>query len=97
MVVAGERSDFDGRHPTIAALVVEIAVSSAVLDRENASLYAEAGVPEYWIVLGPEQQIEVYRAPSPDGYREKRLCATSEILACESVPGLQVKLADLFA
>jgi Uma2 family endonuclease len=32
--------------------VVEVAVSKPELDRENAALYAEAGVKEYWIVLG---------------------------------------------
>ncbi len=47
MIVRGEVEDFDAHHPTTAALVVEVAVSNAALDRENASLYAEAGVEEY--------------------------------------------------
>ena len=53
----------DCGHPTTAELVVEVAVSSAVVDRENASLYADAGVPEYWIVLGELGQVEVCRQP----------------------------------
>ncbi len=97
MIVRGVESDFDATHPTIAQLVVEVAVSSAALDRENASLYAEAGVAEYWIVLGNEQQIEVYRRPENGVYQEKRLCSPGETLVCESVPGLQVALADWFA
>ncbi len=43
MIVRGEESNFDVKHPTTAELVVEVAVSSVALDRENASLYAEAG------------------------------------------------------
>src|SRR5262245_40173240 len=43
-VVRGPVSDFDERHPSTAELVIEVAVSSAALDRENASLYAEAVV-----------------------------------------------------
>lgn len=43
----GSESDFTSAHPTTAELVVEVAVSSPALDRENASLYAEAGVKEY--------------------------------------------------
>ena len=97
MIVRGEESDYDEVHPTTAELVVEVAVSSAALDRVNASLYAEAGVPEYWIVLGEERRIEVYRQPENGVYQQKRLYAVGETLACESVPGLQAPLEDWFA
>ena len=97
MIVRGEKRDFDDKHPTTAELVVEVAVSSAVLDRENASLYAEAGVAEYWIVLGAERQVEAYRQPENGVYRQKRLYTAGETLPCESVPGLQVALDEWFA
>jgi len=76
---------------------VEVSVTSAALDRENASLYAEAGVAEYWIVLGAERQVEVYRQPENGVYRQQRLYAAGETLPCESVPGLSVTLDDWFA
>ena len=76
---------------------MEVAVSSAALDRENASLYAEAGVLEYWIVLDEERQIEVYRQPENGVYQQKRLYAAGETLVCESVPGLRAPLEDWFA
>src|SRR5258706_9605585 len=41
-VVRGDESDFFQKHPTTADLVIEVAVSHPALDRENASLYAEA-------------------------------------------------------
>src|SRR5258705_11804860 len=59
-VTRGELRDFGVAHPTTAELVVEVAVSGPALDRENALLYAEAGVVEYWIVLARERQVEVY-------------------------------------
>ena len=96
MIVCGEESDFDARHPDAAELVVEVAVSSVALDRANALLYAEAGVPEYWIVLGEEKGIEVYRQPRHGVYQQKRLYAVGETLVCESVPGLQAALGDWF-
>lgn len=97
MIVRGEESDFDSSHPATAELVVEVAVSSAALDRENASLYAEAGVPEYWIVLGTERRVEVYRQPENGVYQQKRLYAAGETLTCQNVPGLQVVLDEWFA
>src|SRR5712692_2263557 len=45
-VVRGAEADFLETHPTTAELVIEVAVSSPMLDRENASLYAEASVKE---------------------------------------------------
>ena len=45
-VVQGTRRDFWRCHLTTAELIIEVAVSSVALDRENASLYAEAGVAE---------------------------------------------------
>ncbi len=96
-VVRGNARDFLEKHPTVAALAVEVAVSSVAWDRENASLYAEAGVPEYWIVLGREKQVEVYRQPESGVYQQKRLYALGETLVCESVPGLQVPLSEWFA
>lgn len=95
-VVRGESRDYLKSHPSAAALVVEIAVSSVAWDRENASLYAEAGVPEYWIVLGREKQVEVYRQPESGVYQQKRLYALGETLVCESVPELAVPLSEWF-
>lgn len=97
MIVRGEEADFDNRHPRTAELVVEVAVSSVALDRENASLYAENRVTEYWIVLGEEQRVEVYRQSENGVYQQKRLYSVGETIACESVPGLQVALAEWFA
>ena len=97
MIVRGGERDYDEIHPTTAELVVEVAVSSVALDRENASLYAEAGAPEYWIVLGEERKMEVYRQPVNGVYQQKRVYTTAETLACESVPGLQATLEEWFA
>ncbi len=96
-VVYGTERDFVASHPKTAELVVEVAVVSAALDRELASLYAEAGVKEYWIVLATERKIEVYRRPQAGRYEEKQTVASGEVLECSSVPGVRIRVADLFA
>ena len=95
-VTIGNKIDFNKAHPSTAELVVEVAVSSAALDRENTSLYAEAGVKEYWIVLGKERKIEVYLDPRDGQYQQKRIVGAEETLQCASVPALQILVADLF-
>jgi len=96
-LVRGLRKDFAQKHPTAAALVVEVAFSSVALDREMALLYAEAGVDEYWIILTKEQAVEVYRHPVDGVYQEKTLLASHDALNCMGVPGLRVSVSEIFA
>ncbi len=95
-VVRGSDSDFARQHPTSAALVIEVAVSSVELDRENASLYAEAGVEEYWIVLPKQRQVEVYRELRDGVYSVKVICESPVVLECVNVPQIRVNLDELF-
>jgi Uma2 family endonuclease len=44
--------------------VIEISESSLDRDREKLAIYAEAAVPEYWIVNLIDGQIEVYTEPT---------------------------------
>ena len=48
-------------------LVVEVALSSLAINRgEKASLYARAGLADYWIVNLVDNVLEVYRDPERD-------------------------------
>lgn len=96
-IVAGRLEDYASAHPTTALLAVEIAVSSEELDREKASLYAEANVEEYWIVLPARRAVEVHTAPRDGFYTRRQLFAAGETLACTVLPGLRVDVAELFA
>jgi Uma2 family endonuclease len=66
-VVSGSPRDYLSLHPTTALLVVEVSEASLKTDREvKGSLYAKAGIPEYWIVNLKERVVEVYREPAKD-------------------------------
>jgi Uma2 family endonuclease len=95
-VVRGSEKSFYQSHPNTAELVIEVAVSSPALDRENASLYAEAKVAEYWIVLAMERKIEVYRQPEEGRYRNLKTFESADLIRCESVPAIQIAVAELF-
>ncbi|MBS0264430.1 MAG: Uma2 family endonuclease [Planctomycetes bacterium] len=54
-----------------ALLVVEVSDTTLEIDRTlKCELYAEAGIPEYWIVNLVEQCLEVHRRPSHTGVYE---------------------------
>jgi hypothetical protein len=43
--------------------------SSAAYDpRDKAMLHARAGMPEYWVISLPAEELAVYRKPTSDGY-----------------------------
>ena len=95
-VVRGEIADFRHAHPTTAELVIEICVSSHEYDRSKIRAYAQAGVKECWLVLGPEKQIELYRQPAGEQYAESAVHGPSGTLTSSAVPGFTVELDKLF-
>jgi Uma2 family endonuclease len=102
-VVAGEHRDYEGAHPSTAALVVEVADSSLRLDRRlKAGLYARAGLPEYWIVNLVAGVLEVHRAPEPAAdtaygsvYRSVEVWRPPETVTPLGAPGAHIPVADL--
>ena len=65
-VIAGDIRDYTAEHPTSAVLIVEVADTSLVYDRiEKGSLYAKAGVTDYWVLNLVDRQLEVYRHAIP--------------------------------
>jgi len=66
-LVRGSRADYRDAHPAHPALAIEMAQSSLSFDRQHkGSLYARAGVPDYWIVNLVDGVLEVYRDAAPD-------------------------------
>lgn len=67
MIVRGDTRQYLNQHPgpTDVALLVE--VSNSTLERDHGlkkRLYAQAGIPVYWIINLVEARLEVYTAPA---------------------------------
>jgi Uma2 family endonuclease len=63
-VVPRDAERYRRGHPGRPALIVEVAESSYRIDHSyKASLYARAGVPEYWLVDVVRETVEVHRNP----------------------------------
>jgi len=93
------RADFY-RHahprPEDALLLVEVSDTSLAHDRgRKLHLYARDGVPEVWIVNRRADAIEVFRVPSPEGYREATRVRRGEELAPAAFPDLRLSASDI--
>jgi Uma2 family endonuclease len=81
---------------TDALLIIEVADSSVEYDKGiKIPLYAEAGIPEVWIVNLPNEIIESYARPLNDTYQEISMTKRGESLAAKSVPGLIIEVNQI--
>jgi Uma2 family endonuclease len=78
-------------------LVIEVAESSAMSDREvKIPRYAGAAVPEVWLIDLNDQVVEVYRDPGEGEYRDQRRVARDESLSPQALPDVKVQGDDIF-
>ena len=85
-------------HPTPAdvLLVVEVADSSLAYDRDvKAHIYGRNDIPETWVRNLPEDCIERFTQPSPDGYAQHTVHRRGETLTPVSLPDLNFPVSDL--
>jgi Uma2 family endonuclease len=79
--------------PTAAdiLLLIEVADSSLEYDRTvKLPLYAQAGIPEVWIVSLTGNHIEVYTQPEQGAYTHAQRAAHGETLTATTLPDLRV-------
>ena len=103
IVVPGRRRDYSHAHPERPALIVEVADSSMSFDRRyKGSLYARAGIADYWIVNIRRRVLEVYREPvvAPAArfgwkYDRVRILKTEASVSPLALPAATIAVADL--
>lgn len=102
-VVPGAVDDYLRDHPARPVLTVEVAESSLAMDRQHkGSLYARAGLADYWVVNLIDRVLEVYREPVPDAeapfgwrYASYERLGPTQMVAPVALPGARIRVADL--
>jgi Uma2 family endonuclease len=90
------RESYATAHPSRAHLIIEVADSSLRFDRKvKAGVYAEAGVPDYWIVNLVDGQIEVHREPTATGYGAMTIHRRGERIALLAFPDVTIAVDDV--
>jgi len=94
------RSDFyEGKLPTPREvyLVIEVSHSTLSTDRSiKASLYARAGVPEYWIFDVKARRLEMHRDASEGKYREVTTVLEPVPVSIQLLPEIKIDLSRYF-
>ena len=95
------RSDFyETSHPEPedVLLLIEVSDTTVRYDREiKVPLYARHGIPEVWLIDLQNKQLEIYRQPSEDGYRQILRPAKDERIAPALLSDASLDLSDLWS
>jgi Uma2 family endonuclease len=79
-------------------LLIEVAESSLRYDRSTKlRLYAEMGIPEYWVVNAPAASIEIHRTPEVDGYRDVHRLTGDATVTLHAFADVRLSLTEIFA
>jgi Uma2 family endonuclease len=82
--------------PADTLLLIEVADTSYRVDRDvKLPLYARAGVAEVWIVDLTHDVVEVFREPSPAGYRSTLRIERGGTVASLAFPDVALAVADI--
>ncbi|WP_353482668.1 Uma2 family endonuclease [Haliscomenobacter sp.] len=82
--------------PEDVHFLIEVADTTLQKDRKiKLPLYAEAGIPEVWIVNLKNNSVEVYTNPLDGAYQELNTLKVGEVLHFESL-GLELELERVF-
>ncbi|HEY2994319.1 MAG TPA: Uma2 family endonuclease [Methylomirabilota bacterium] len=103
VVVPGRPGDYRYQHPAGPPLAIEVGESSLCFDRQQkASLYARAGLTDYWIVNLVDRVLEVYRDPIADdsatfgwSYRSVVILTPADAVVPLAFPAARIAVADL--
>src|SRR5207247_10762187 len=102
-IVPGSPDDYSRAHPSRPVLTVEVAESSLGIDRQRkGSLYARAGLPDYWILNRVDSVLEVYREPARDSaapfgwrYGRSEVFEASARVTPLAAPGSSIPVSQL--
>lgn len=98
-LVLADLTKYDGnRHPRPQEVILLVEVSDSTLkyDRDfKIPLYAEAGIPEVWIVNLPNNIIEIHQKPSNGLYQLVKIFKSDEIASSEKLPDLLIPVKDI--
>ena len=77
-------------------MVIEVADSTLAYDRRTkAILYAQANIPETWIMNLPEECIESFTEPGPEGYAQRSVYRRGDRISPASLQDVEFAVDDL--
>ena len=82
--------------PNEVLLLIEVSDSTVEYDREiKKTLYAEAGIAEFWLVNLKENTVERYSSPKNGSYRLAEILEPGETIKAGTIENLELKITEI--
>lgn len=95
-LVLSDLTKYDGkRHPRPAEVILAVEVSDTTLKYDRTVkllLYAQAEIPEVWIINLPNNIIEIHQKPKHGIYQLTKIFNPGEVAKSEILPDLEIKV-----
>src|SRR5688572_16423559 len=92
-----EPRPYRDEHPRRAHLIVEVSRESAASDRSIKSrLYAEAKIPEYWVLDLNRRELVVHRRPTGRGYASVKVRTAGDVVSPLRFRDVKIDVGALF-
>ncbi|MBA4124284.1 MAG: Uma2 family endonuclease [Acidobacteria bacterium] len=93
------RRDFYAEsHPTPKEVLLLIKVSDSTIEYDRdikKTLYAEAGIAEFWLVNLKENTVEGYSSPKNGNYRLAEILESGETIKAGTIENLELKIEEI--
>ncbi len=98
-VVRNDSRDYFDRHPSAADIFLLVEVADTTLTRDRtfkASVYAMAGIIDYWVIGVNNRQVYLFRQLEEDRYRQESVLGIETEIDLLVFPEIKVRVVDLF-
>ncbi len=86
------------RHPTPSDIYLLVEVADTAPNKDcglKASLYARAGIADYWVLDLNARQLHVFRQPGTEGYQSRAILENGDAIAPLAFPHAIVTVAEM--
>jgi Uma2 family endonuclease len=103
-IVRQREDDYSAAHPRSEDVLIVIEVADTTLEydkRVKLSRYAQANIPEAWIVNLVERRVEIYQGVvlfndrAAAAYRTRTNYYTDDVISFSEFPSLEIAVADI--
>ena len=82
--------------PNDILLIIEVSDTTLAYDRDVKSrIYAQANIPETWVMNLVEDCIESFTGPGPDGYANHTIYRRGDTISPSALPDVEFSVDDL--
>ncbi len=89
---------YEDHHPTPSEIYLIIEIADTTLRKDcstKATIYAQSGITDYWVLNINDRQLHVFREPSQEGYKSELILADSMTISPLHFPDISFLISEM--